>query len=342
MELYDTFVLRPEDMMRMFWFALAAFIIAIVWTPILTNFLYKNKIGKRIRESKDAPIMSALHAKKAGTPTMGGLLIWVTAAAITLIFNLSRQATWLPLFCLVATGVVGAIDDIMNVRGVGEKGGGLSLRQKLPLYAIIALLGSLWFYFKLDWHSIHIPGMGDYIIGLWYIPLFVFTLVWMAFSSNETDGLDGLAGGIFALSYGAYAIIALVQGQTGLAVMCATIMGALMAFLWFNIPPARFFMGDTGSMALGMTLGVVAFLTNSVAVLPIITLVFLIEGLSFIVQFLSKKIRKKKMFLSSPLHHHLEAIGWPEQKVTMRFWIIGAVSAVAGLAVALIGRGTII
>ncbi len=341
METVKFFALRPDDLIRMFWYALAAFLIAIVWTPLLTNYLYKNKLGKKIRDSKDAPIMSALHAKKAGTPTMGGLVIWVTAAVITVIFNLSRSATWLPLFCLVATGIVGAVDDVMNVRGIGEKGGGLSLRQKLPIYALIALLGSLWFYYKLDWNSIHIPGMGDYVIGLWYIPLFVLTLVWMAFSSNETDGLDGLAGGIFALSYGAYSVICLTQGRVGLAVFCATVMGALMAFLWFNVPPARFFMGDTGSMALGMTLGVIAFLTNSVVVLPIITLVFLIEGLSFIVQYLSKKIRKKKIFLSSPLHHHLEAIGWPEQKVTMRFWIIGAVSAVAGLALALVGSGKI-
>jgi len=163
----------------------------------------------------------------------------------------------------------------------------------------------------------------------------------MAFASNETDGLDGLAGGIFALSYGAYGVIALTQGQSGLAVFCASIMGSLLAFLWFNIPPARFFMGDTGSMALGMTLGVVAFLTNSIIVLPLITLVFTIEGFSFIIQFLSKKFRNgKKVFLSSPIHHHLEAIGWPEYKITMRFWVIGAASAVAGLALALIGSGS--
>ncbi len=336
----ETFTIDVPDLVRMFWFSLSAFLIAIVWTPILTNFLYKNKIGKTIRDSKDAPIMAKLHEKKAGTPTMGGILIWITTAVLTLLFNLSRNATWLPLFCLVATGVVGAIDDIMNVRGVGEKGGGLSLKQKLPLYALIALAGACWFYFKLDWHSIHIPAMGDFSIGLWYIPLFVAVLVWMAFASNETDGLDGLAGGIFALSYAVFAIIALVEGKSGLAVFCATIMGSLMAFLWFNIPPARFFMGDTGSMALGMTLGVVAFLTNSVVPLFIITSVFSIEGLSFIIQMLSKKLRNgKKVFLSSPLHHHLEAIGWPEHKITMRFWILSAVSAVCGLGLALVGSG---
>lgn len=336
----ETLSIEPQVLLRMFWLGLTSFLIAIVWTPILTNFLYKNKIGKRIRESKDAPIMAKLHEKKAGTPTMGGLLIWVTAAVLTLLFNLSRVATWLPLFSLVATGIVGAVDDLMNVRGTGEKGGGLSLRQKFPLYAVIAAAGAFWFYYKLGWNSFHVPALGDFTIGIWYIPLFIVVLVWMAFASNETDGLDGLAGGIFAISYGTYAIIALTQGRSGLAVFCTTIMGALLAFLWFNIPPARFFMGDTGSMALGMTLGVVAFLTNSVVALPIITLVFTIEGFSFIIQFLSKKLRNgKKVFLSSPIHHHFEAIGWPEYKITMRFWVIGAVSAVAGLAIAIIGSG---
>jgi phospho-N-acetylmuramoyl-pentapeptide-transferase len=336
----EVLILRSADLIRMFWFAVVAFLIAIAWTPVLTHLLYKYDIGKKIRDSKAAPIMAALHAKKAGTPTMGGLLIWITVALITVVFNLSRSATWLPVFCLVATGIVGAIDDIMNVKGIGEKGGGLSLRQKFPMYALIAAAGAWWFYSKLGWNSIHLPGIGDFTIGVWYIPLFIIMLVWMAFASNETDGLDGLAGGIFALSYGAYAIIALTNGQTGLAVFCATVMGALLAFLWFNIPPARFFMGDTGSMALGMTLGVVAFLTNQVAVLPLITLIFTIEGLSFLLQFASKKLRNgKKIFLSSPIHHHFEAIGWPEYKVTMRFWVIGAVSAVAGLALAIVGRG---
>lgn len=338
----ETLVIEPHVVFRMFWTAVASFIIAIAWTPILTHFLYKYKMGKTIRDAKSAPIMAKLHEKKAGTPVMGGLLIWITTALLTIIFNLSRTATWLPLFSLVATGIVGAVDDVLNVRGIGEKGGGLTIRQKFPIYAAIAAIGAWWFYYKLGWNSIHIPAMGDFNIGILYIPLFIIVLVWMAFASNETDGLDGLAGGIFACSYGAFAIIALLQGQSGLAVFCATVMGALFAFLWFNIPPARFFMGDTGSMALGMTLGVVAFLTNAVIPLFLITSVFSIEGLSFIIQFLSKKLRNgKKIFISSPLHHHFEAIGWPEYKITMRFWVFGAVSAVAGLALAVIGGGNL-
>lgn len=336
----ELITLGRYDLMKIFWLGLTAFLVAVILTPALTNFLYRNKLGKRIRDAKSAPIMSKLHAKKAGTPTMGGVLIWITAAVLTVIFNLERSATWLPLFCLVATGIVGAIDDIWNVKGIGEKGGGLSFRQKFPLYVGIAAVGAWWFYSKLGWNSIHIPAVGDFIIGGWYIPLFIIVLVWTSFAANVTDGLDGLAGGIFALSYGAYAIIALTQGKTDLAAFCVTIMGGLLAFLWFNIPPARFFMGDTGSMALGITLGVIAFLTNSVVVLPIITLVFVVEALTLLLQLASKKLRNgKKIFLSSPLHHHLEAIGWPEYKITMRFWVIGAVAAVAGLAIAIMGKG---
>jgi len=336
----EVLLISSSDLARMLWLAVLSFLIVIAWTPVFTNFAYKYNLGKRIRDSKNTPIFSKLHAHKAGTPTMGGVLVWVTVAVLTLIFNLVRSATWLPLFSLILTGVVGAIDDVFNIKGWGPQGGGLRFREKIWFYAAIAAVGAWWFYSKLGWNSIHIPGMGDYVLGAWYIPLFILVLVWTAFAANLTDGLDGLAGGIFALSYGAYAIIALTQGKAELAAFCGTIMGALLAFLWFNIPPARFFMGDTGSMALGLTLGVIAFLTNSVIVLPIITLVFVVEGLSYIVQFVSKKLRSgKKIFLSSPIHHHFEAIGWPEYKITMRFWIIGAVSAVAGLIIAIIGQG---
>ena len=185
----------------------------------------------------------------------------------------------------------------------------------------------------------HLPGVGDYSLGLWYIPLFMVVITFFAFAVNETDGLDGLAGGTLAIAYAAYAVIAFVLGKFALAAFCGTVVGALLAFLWFNIYPARFFMGDTGSMALGMTLGVIAFLTNTVAVLPIIGFVFVIEAFSVIIQIFSKRVFKKKVFLSAPVHHHLEALGWPETKVTMRFWVISAIMASIGLMIALIGRG---
>ena len=339
----ETIQLYLPNLAKIFWLTALSFIIAIIWTPLFTDFLYRNKLGKRIRKTgfdeQRAPIFYSLHKDKANTPTMGGLLVWATAAVITLLFNLSRAGTWLPLFALVATGMIGAFDDLANIRGAGPTGIGLRFRFKFLIYLTIAAVGAYWFFFKLGWDIFHIPGIGDFFLGWWYIPLFILTIVFFAFAVNETDGLDGLACGTLAISFAAYGIIALVEGKIALAAFCGTIVGALLAFLWFNIYPARFFMGDTGSMSLGMTLAVIAFLTNSVAVLPIIGFIFVVEALSVIIQIFSKKFFHKKVFLSSPLHHHLEAIGWPETKVTMRFWVISAVMAVIGLMIALIGRG---
>lgn len=322
----------------------------MIWTPLLTNILYKYKMGKKIRETdysgKKAPIFHELHKGKENTPIMGGLLIWITVMVLTLALNFNRAETYLPLFALVATGIIGAVDDIMNIKGIGPNRGGLRFRSKLILYIIVGLIGAWWFYSKLGWNAIHIPG-GNYLhlpynieLGWWYIPLFVLVVIGTAFSSNQTDGLDGLLGGVMAICFLAYSIIALTQGKIELAAFCGTIMGALLAFLWFNIHPARFFMGDTGSFALGTTLAVVAFLTNSVVVLPIIAIILVIEALSTIIQIASKKLRNgKKVFLSAPIHHHFQALGWPETKITERFWVISAVAAVIGVAIALIGRG---
>ena len=331
------------NLTKMFWLTALSFVIALIWTPLFTDFLYKNKLGKRIRKTgldeKKTPIFYKYHKDKENTPTMGGLLVWVTAAVITVLFNLSRSGTWLPLFALVASGIIGAIDDLLNIRGIGPNRGGLAFKYKIFLYLFIAIVGAWWFYSKLGWDVFHLPGFGDISFGLWYIPVFIFVIVGLGFSVNETDGLDGLAGGTLAISYAAYGLIALAEGKIALAAFCGTICGALLAFLWFNIYPARFFMGDTGSMALGTTLGVIAFLTNAVAVLPIIGFVFVIEALSVVIQIFSKKFFHKKVFLSSPIHHHLEALGWHESKITMRFWVISAVTAVIGVMIALIGRG---
>lgn len=336
-------------------FILAAFsfIIAFFWAPVLTNFLYRHKLGKRIRESSETPVFSQLHAKKSGTPTMGGVLIWGTVLGVALLmyalaeffpntvfsnFNfLSRSETLLPLGALIASAIVGLIDDIFNVRNVGGiHGGGLRVRHRLLIYAFIALVGAWWFYAKLDWTTIHIPFAGHFDIGIWYIPLFLFIITATSFSVNETDGLDGLAGGVLLASFVAFGSIAYLQGRFELATFCAVIIGALLAFLWFNVGPARFFMGDTGAMSLGVTLGIVALLTNSVFLLPIIGFLFVLESLSVIMQLASKKIFKRKFFISTPLHHHLEAIGWPESKIVMRFWIIAAITALVGLVIAIL------
>jgi len=332
----EIFAFSVTSLIKVSLLTFISFVLAVLWTPILTQILYKYKLGKKVRKEK-APVFNALHKEKENVPSMGGLLIWVTTAVVTLIFNLSREATWLPLFTLVVTGLLGLVDDLTNA--LGRRG--MRARHKLFWQIIIAALGAYWFYVKLDWGAkgIHIPAVGDFTIGIWYIVLFIFVLVATMNAVNITDGLDGLAGGLLAFAFFDYGVIALVSGQYGIAAFCGTIVGTLLAFLWFNIYPARFFMGDTGSMALGATLGVVAMLTNSVIVLPIIGFIFVIETLSVIFQLLSKKILKRKIFLSSPFHHHLQAKGWPEPKVVMRLWILGAVFAAIGLAIGLIGKG---
>lgn len=328
---------------KTFWLASLSFLVAFLWTPLFTDFLYKNRLGKKIRQTgfdeKNAPIFYSLHKHKENTPTMGGLLIWITTAIVTVLMNLSRAQTWLPLFAMVATGVIGAIDDLMNINGIGPNRGGLRFRWKLILYALIAMAGAWWFYSKLGWNAISIPGMGPVEIGAWYIPLFIGVIVFTTFSANEADGLDGLLAGMMASSFAAFGIIALIQGKTELAAFCGTILGSLMAFLWFNIYPARFFMGDTGAMSLGMTLGILAFLTDTVFILPVIALMLYVEGFSAVIQIASKKLRGgKKIFLSAPIHHHFQALGWEEPKITMRFWVVSAVSAMLGLFVYLVSR----
>jgi phospho-N-acetylmuramoyl-pentapeptide-transferase len=331
-----------------------AFVFTIVWTPLLTHFLYKHKMGKKIRSNGATPIFTKLHSKKSGTPTMGGLLVWVTALIFAVGFFylaklpvdffqnlnfLTRSQTLLPLGALVATALIGLFDDWLDITGKGIwGGGGLKVRDRLLFYTLIAIVGAWWFYFKLDWDVLHVPFVGDFQIGWWYIPMFIFVIVATAFSVNETDGLDGLAGGILLFSFGAYGVISFANGKYDLATFCGVIAGALLAFLWFNIHPARFFMGDTGAMSLGVTLGIIAMLTNSVLILPIIGFVFVIESVSVIAQILSKKIRGKKLFLSAPIHHHLEAIGWPETKIVMRLWVVSGVATALGLIVFLLDK----
>ena len=334
----ENIILNVSALMKVFELAFITFILAIALTPILSHFLYRFKIGKKIKKI-NSPIFSKLHEMKENTPTMGGLLIWISVLIITLIFNLSRSQTYLPLFALACFGVLGAFDDYLNVRGVGPWKG-MRGRHKILWQLAIALIGAWWFYYKLGWNYLHIPGIGDFVIGWWYIPLFVFVILASTNAVNITDGLDGLAGGLASIVFLIFGGIAFVRGDFGLAAFCGTLFGATLAFLWFNIYPARFFMGDTGSMALGGVMGVIAMLTDTALVLPIIAFVFAMETMSVILQVSYKKVTGgKKIFLSAPLHHHFEAKGWPEPKVVMRFWFLGAVMAIIGFVIALIGRG---
>lgn len=340
---------------KIFFLTFLAFIVAIGWTPLLTHFLYKYKLGKQIRTSDKAPIYSGLHQKKSGTPVMGGALVWVTTLILAVVFYflsqlidgvftkfdfLSRSQTWLPLGALVATALVGLVDDFMNVKKIGPGGGGLAMKHRLIVYTIIAVVVAWWFYFKLEWDFVRLPFVETFNIGWWYIPFVIFVVVATAFSVNEIDGLDGLAGGTLLAAFLAFGAIAFVQGRYDLAAFCGVIVGSLSAFLWFNITPARFFMGDTGAMSLGVTLAIIALLTNAVLLLPVIGFLFMVESGSVLIQVASKKLRNgKKVFLSAPIHHHFEAIGWPEAKVVMRFWVIASMMAVIGLVIFLMDRG---
>ncbi len=347
------------DIIKIFSLTVFASLIAVLLTPFLTNFLYKHKMWRKSARTKtitgdEAPVFYSLHKEKeVNTPRFGGILIWgVTSLVILLFFILpkifdsallenlnflSRGQTWLPLFTLVSASLLGLSDDILQVFGKGKYvAGGMRFTRRLLVVAIIGTIGALWFYFKLEWSTIHIPLIGDIVIGFWYIPLFIITMI-ACWAGGVVDGLDGLGGGTFASIFAGFSIIALFRGQVDLAIFCAVITGTILAFLWFNIPPARFYMGETGSLGLTSTLAVVAFLTDSVVILPIIGGVLLIETGSVILQLLSKKIRKKKIFLCTPIHHHFEAIGWPSYKVTMRFWIIGIVLAFIGVSIRLLG-----
>jgi phospho-N-acetylmuramoyl-pentapeptide-transferase len=335
---------------NVFLFTSISFGLGLLLAPILIRFLLNNKVGKRLRDhgidGKATPLFAKLHSSKAGTPTMGGLLFWVSTVLATLFFNLNRGQTYLPVFTLAAAGVIGAVDDLLNVRGKGSNGGGLRFLYRFPIFLGVAIVAAWWFYVKLGFSDVYLPfdlpwfgiSSGNHQIGWWYVPLMICVLVFTSFSVNETDGLDGLAGGVGAFASFVFTVIALTRGQESLAIFCATLTGSLLAFLWFNVHPARFFMGDTGSMALGMVLPILAFLTNSVIVLPLILIIPYIEGISAVIQIISKKLFKRKVFLIAPIHHHFEALGWPEVKVTMRFLIISIIGGALGLLVMLTNR----
>jgi phospho-N-acetylmuramoyl-pentapeptide-transferase len=334
--------------------AFGAFILAMVLTPWWTNILYKYRLGKQIR-TEGAPVFASMHKGKEGTPTMGGVVIWLTTLILiaglailkefmpnnlaTNLSFLSRSQTLLPIGIMIFSAIIGLGDDILGVFRIGPNGGGLKMRHRLLLYTVVAVIGALWFYYKLDWTTIKVPFLGNFDVKNWYIPFSAFIIIATSFSVNESDGLDGLAGGLMLTAFASYGLIAFFEGKYELTVFCAVVVGALLSFLWFNIHPARFFMGDTGAMPLGITLAVIALLTNAALVLPLIAFVPMVESASVIIQVISKKLRGgKKVFLSSPIHHHFQAKGWPETKVTERFWIISAVMASLGIIIQLLGK----
>ncbi|NCU30802.1 phospho-N-acetylmuramoyl-pentapeptide-transferase [Candidatus Saccharibacteria bacterium] len=331
------------QLVKMFALALGAFLLTMAITPVYTFAAYRYRFWKKPRTTTTtgelSKVFSKLHEAKhrRHIPTMAGIVFVFVILFVTVVANYSTRQTLLPMLALLGGAVVGLIDDIINIRGNGNGVAGLRSSIKFGLILLVSAVSAWYFYYKLGYTGINVPFIGEWQIGLWIIPLFIVTAVTTSNAVNISDGLDGLAGGLLIMAYGFFAVIALLQGNYGIAGFCLTVVGALLSYTWFNIYPARFFMGDVGSFALGMGLGVVAMLTDTLFLLPVIGFVFVLEGGSSLLQVLSKKIRHKKIFLIAPIHHHFEACGWPEVKVTMRFWVIGGVMGFIGLLLALMG-----
>lgn len=342
-----------------------AFCFGIIITPFISHHLYKHEMWKK-KAGKGVgygggktPLFDALHkSRDTNTPRMGGIVIWASVLlTVCLLFAfqfifagsglgtlnfLSRSQTWLPLAALLVGAFVGFIDDLLVVRGTGTHfAGGLPLSQRLLVVGVTALISGWWFYEKLDVSSISFFGHEYIDLGFLFVPFFVLVAI-AIYASSVIDGIDGLSGGTFMFIFTAYAGIAVFQNQIDIAAYCATLVGGILAFLWFNVPPARFYMTETGIMALTMSLTVVAFMTDSigggegVSVLPVIGILLVFTVASDVLQLFSKKCLGKKLFLIAPLHHHFEAKGWPPEKVTMRYWIFGFVFAVIGTLLAIV------
>ena len=345
--------------------AMASFIVGLLSAPLLTHYLFKYKVWKKAigKTSLDGTpaveferLRTTVHTDtETKTPRMGGILIWATVTVVTLatwalarftpfplldkLDFLSRSQTWMPLVTLIFGGLVGFINDLLDIQPHGERG--ITLRTRILFVILFSGFIGYWFYAKLGMVAVGIPGDGTLVLGALIVPLFILISLGL-YAGGVIDGIDGLSGGVFTAAFMAYAGIAYFQDQVNLAAFSATLAGAILAFLWFNIPPARFWMTETGTMGLTMTLAVVAFLTDTlgggygVAALPIIAFPIVITVLSNIIQVVSKKMRGKKVFRIAPLHHHFEAIGWPPYKVTMRYWVISIMCAIVGMTIALL------
>lgn len=338
-----------------------AFTIGIFLTPIATHYFYKYRMWKRKAREDNIPTdakekFSKIHDGKAelSTPRVGGMIIWIsvilTVAVILLvdyIFGnsitakmsfISRNQTLLPFFSLIVASLIGLADDFLQIFGKGNWARDpIFLRYlKISIILILGLVIGLWFYTKLGVTGIYIPWFGFMNLGYLFIPFFMVVMLAL-WSSSIIDGIDGLSGGVLASIFMAYSLIAFFNNQIDIATFCGVITGAILAFLWFNIPPARFYMGETGMIGLTVTLSVIAFMTNTVLILPIIALPLFVTSLSAIIQIASVKLRHgKKVFLLAPLHHHFEAKGWPKYKVTMRYWIISIMVSVIGVIISIV------
>ncbi len=314
-----------------------SFLVAVIWGAPLINLLRRWQIGKQIRI--DGPTS---HQVKMGTPTMGGLMVLVPVLVITGVLNVANlmgltligRSILMPMGVMAAFGVLGALDDLTGVRRVPT---GMLARRKFLWQTLFAAITAFVLHFALDLRSVAIPGIPEKIdIGVWYVPVAMFIIVSFSNAVNLSDGLDSLAGNLCTLAFAAYGVIAFLQGQTWLVAFDFTVVGAILAFLWYNAYPAQLFMGDIGSLALGATLGVVALMTGQWLLLPIVGFVFVAESLSVVLQVGYYKLTGgKRLFKMSPLHHHFELHGWSETQVAQRFWLVGMLAAMLGIALAL-------
>lgn len=345
------------DLVKIFLPTALAFFLGLALTPIATHFFFKYKMWKRY--PRNASVATSDFPKihnevgELNTPRIGGVIIWVSALLITSIFYLasiffptidtekmnflSRNQTLIPFFTLLAGSLLGLWDDLIQIYGTGKFArDDVSWRKwKVMMIAGLSVLIGGWFFYKLGMTEVHIPFGGEMYLGIFIIPFFVLVSL-ATFSGGVIDGIDGLSGGVLASIFGAYSAIAYANNQIDIAAFSGVLTGTTLAFLWFNIPPARFYMGETGIMGLTITLATLAFLTDTVLILPVIALPLVLTSGSVILQILSKKFTGKRLFKVSPLHHHFEALGWPFYKVTMRFWILGVVFAIIGIILAVI------
>lgn len=323
------------------------FFLAVIWGPPLIKWLIRNEMGKKIRVEEPGS-----HQMKMGTPTMGGLMVIIPVVIITgllnianlLGFNIIGQSVLIPMGTLVTFGLLGLIDDLEGIRGKRVFGEGIMARTKALWQVILALVIALILYFSpTELRSVAIPGIVERIdIGLLWVPIATFIIVAMSNAVNFSDGLDGLAGSLAAVAFACYGVIAYLQGQVWLAAFCFTMVGALLAFLWFNVHPADLFMGDVGSLAIGATLGVVALMTGQWLLLPIVGAMFVAEALSVTMQISWFKYTRRRygqgrrIFKMAPLHYHFELKGWSETQVMQRFFLCGILAGMFGVALALI------
>jgi len=346
--------------LKIFLPTIISFTIGIFITPILTHYFFKYKMWRRVSRKENIPEdkkqnFEKIHNEKEElkTPRTGGVIIWISVILtlfviwiIDSIFHneitnklyfISRNQTLLPLFTLIVASLIGLGDDFLQIFGRGKwTTDPIILRIiKIGIILGLGLVIAFWFYFKLGITEIYIPWFGFLSLGYLFIPFFILVMLAL-WSSSVIDGVDGLSGGVLASIFGAYTLIALFNNQIDLSAFCGVITGAILVFLWFNIPPARFYMGETGMIGLTVTLSVIAFLTDTVLLLPIIAFPLFITSVSVIIQMTWRKLFKKKFFLFAPLHHHFEALGWSRAKITMRYWIVGVMTSVLGVIIYLI------